>query len=146
MMIKRTKINSGDIIIVPLSEGLIAVGIILHISEKFRGSMLVGYYNQAFESVADINITSLENEFIDTPNYTNIGLVTEGPWEIIGNSPKLLATAIIPELRVAYHIYYKDDIVKKVNLNEFRQYSVLEGQGQMFIENKLRRYFAKKSI
>jgi hypothetical protein len=60
---------------------------------------------------------------------------------LLGNSPELLAQAVIPKLRVAYGLYFKDETVGKVELHEFRDYTELGVQGGLFVENKLRRFF-----
>lgn len=146
-MAKRIRVKPGNLIAIPLEKNLVAVGIILHVSKVFKNAIMVGYYDHPFSSIEDISIEKISGEFIDTPNYTGKQLVTKGPWKLIGHSDELLAVAKIPELAVVHTIYYKDEVVKQYPAEEaetVRKYPVLEGQGGIFVENKLRRYFRKE--
>lgn len=147
-MATHIRVKPGDLIAIPLEENMVAVGIILHVSKRFKDAIMVGYYDQLFNSVEDISAEKITQPFVDTPNYTGRKLVTKGPWQLVGHSEKLLAEAEIPELAVVHHIYYKDEIVKHYPAQEaeaVRKYPVLEGQGGKFVENKLRKHFMKES-
>ena len=140
----RIKVKEGDIVAIPLEENLFAVGIILHVSKYWRNSIMVGYYDEFFTSLADINIDALGNRFIFTPNYTGKQIITEGDWEIVGHSQKLLSVAEIPELVSVTTVFYKDEVVKRLpSIAATEDYTMLTGQGRIFVENKLRKYFSQ---
>lgn len=140
-MKRRAKVIPGDIIAVPLREGMVAVGIVLHVSTLFRGAVMIGFYKQVFPSIEDIDLTKLKGDFIDTPNYTGKKLITSGRWKIVGNSPDLLRVAEVPYLRVASSLYYKDEEVRRLSPSEWGAYTELLGQGGIALEEKLYRYF-----
>ena len=141
---KRVVVRPGDIIGVRLEEGKVAVGIVLHVSGLFKDAIMIGFYDRLFDSIEDIDVESLGGGFIETPNYTGRQLVTSGRWKIVGNSPTMLAAAHVPELRVVYTLYCKDQVIRQLALDEFKEYAELAGQGGLFIEDKLRRHFAEK--
>lgn len=144
-MTKHPKITPGDIIAVQLEPELFSVGLILHISKAFKNGIMVGFYDCSFNSLANIRTEELGGEFIFTPNYTSKKLVILGPWKLIGHSGKLLADAKIPELLAGNSVYHKDNIVKDmVPPDEQKRYPSLTGQGGIFVENKLRKYFQQK--
>ncbi len=72
--------------------------------------------------------------------------MTQGPWKAIDNSPELLANATIPKLRIAYHVYYKDEIVGKVSADEFSRYPALKGQGMIGHSLLLGHFYFIKNI
>lgn len=143
-MKKRSEVKPGDIVGVPLGERMVAVGIALHVSTRVENGMMIGFYDQLFESMEDIDIKALGGEFIETPNYTGVQLITSGQWKVVANSPELLAAASIPKLRVVYTLYYKDEVVRRLSPDELKEYVELVGQGGGFMEDKLRRHFAGK--
>ena len=142
-MASRERIKAGDLLAINISEEMVVAGIVLHVSKRFYKGMIIGFYNRLFTSRGNINIDTLKGEFVDTPNYIPVDLVLDGVWKKIGNSPQLLAEAAIPELRVAFDIYYKDTIVRKVDFDEFKNYTELKMMGQPIIENKLREHFTR---
>jgi len=146
MMVKKkgTKVKPGDIVGIPLEEKRVAVGMVLHVSTLFKNAIMIGFYNQLFESMEDIDIEALGGEFIETPNYTGKQLITSGRWEVVGNNPKLLAEAAIPQLRVVNTLHYKDQVIRQLSPDEFKEYVEFRGQGGIFVENKLRKHFAGK--
>jgi hypothetical protein len=105
--------------------------------------MMIGFYDQVFRSLEDVNLDVVGGESIDIPNYTGVQLVTSGRWKIIGNSPELLAAASIPELRVVGSLYYKDTYIRQLSYEELTRYPQYRGQGGLFIENWLREHFTK---
>ena len=141
VLTKRVKVVEGDLIAIPLNENVVAVGIILHVSKRIRNGIIVGYYNLIFSSVEAISIDEIGGEFVDTPNYTGKQLVTKGPWQLVGHSDELLASATIPELAVVTTIYYKDEIVHHFTNDEHKAYLTLAVEGGGFVENKLRKHF-----
>lgn len=143
----RKRITPGDLVAVPLDNGMVAVGIVLHVSKIFRNSMLVGFYDLAFKSVEEVAIPSLPPAFVFVPNYTSQQLVRNGRWQIIGSRLELLEAATIPHLRVGTDIYYKDEVVHHFSSTEedkALKYPRLEGLGGGWIENKLRKHFRDK--
>lgn len=141
----QRQVKAGDVFCVPLSEDTVAVGIVLHVSKVFKNAIMVGFYDQLFKSVEDVHVAALSSDFIDTPNYTGKLLITEGRWQVVTNSPELLARAKIPELVVVNTVYYKDRIVQQLSsLEESRRYPTLTGQGGIFVENKLRKHFESR--
>lgn len=141
-MTKRSRVKLGDIVAIPLDKERFAVGIVLHISTIFKNAIMMGFYKALFKSAENIDIEKLGGEFIETPNYIGKQLITKGPWRVIGNSNRLLVEATIPQLRVAYTLYYKDQELKQLTDNELSKYVALKGQGGAFVENKLRKYFS----
>ncbi len=141
---KRLKVRDGDVIAVPLGEGLFAVGLVLHVSSYWKHGMIIGFYRRTFHSIEDIDITALGSEFIEMPQYTGTQCVTTGRWTIVGNSPELLQEATVPELRAAYTLYFKDTIVRRLTRDELKDYPELSVGGCLYYEDKLRRYFAQK--
>ena len=140
----RKAVKPGDIVAVPLDEAMVAVGIVLHVSSRFKNSMMIGFYDYVFESIEEVD--RLGGDFIDTPNYTGVQLISKDRWQVIGHSLDLLAEATIPKLRVVTHVYYKDEVVHHFGSHEeeeARKYPLLKGQGGIFIENKLREYFKR---
>jgi len=140
---KSSGVKDGDIVGVPLSEGMVAVGIVLHLSVRVKNGMLIGFYNHLFDSIEDIDVELLEGEFIETPNYTGKQLVTSRRWKVVGNNPELLAEANIPELRAVYTLYHKDEAVRKLSPDELKDYTELRVEGGAFIEDKLRKHFGE---
>ncbi len=55
----KIKVREGDLFCVVLDESLVVVGIILHISNLLKNSILVGFYDQCFGSVEDIDVKAL---------------------------------------------------------------------------------------
>jgi hypothetical protein len=141
-MMRSSMIEPGNIVSIPLDEGMVAVGIVLHVSARIKNGVMIGFYDQLFESVEDIDLKALGSEFIEIPNYTSKQLITSGRWKIIGNSPESLAAANISELRAAYTLYYKDEVVRQLSPAELGDYVEIAGQGGSFIEAKLRKHFA----
>jgi hypothetical protein len=138
----RKRVRPGDVICVPLRQGLVTVGIVLHVSKVFNGGMLVGFFDQTFTSPQEVDIKALGGPFIWTPNYTGTQLVREGRWTVVGNSPELLATANMPDLRVVSTVYRGDTIVRDpVPLEEWGNYQEVRGGGGRFVEDRLREYF-----
>lgn len=138
----KIKVRAGDLFCVIPDEGLAVVGIVLHVSKLIKNGILVGFYDQCFESVEDIDIEALRGEFITTPNYTGKQLIAEGRWRIVGHSPALLASARIPELRIVNTVYFKDEVVRQLtSARKFSKYTELSGQGGIFVENILREHF-----
>ena len=141
-MNKRSSVQPGDIFAVQLSERMFAVGIVLHVSTFFPGSMMIGFYDLFFSSVEDISIEKLGGEFIDTPNYTDRRLISKGPWVALGNSPELLRQSKVPNLRVAYTLLYKDQVLRQLSADELREYTAVIGQGGLAVEDRLREHFS----
>jgi hypothetical protein len=145
-MAKRIRVKPGDIFVIPVEENLFGVGIVLHVSKYFRNSIMVGLYDTFFKSAYEIQIERLETRFINTPNYTGKQLLTSGDWPIIGHSERLLLEAPVPELVASYTLFYKDEIVRDMlSLEETRMYPTLLGQGGIYIQDKLRRFFQENS-
>ena len=108
--------------------------------------MLVGYYKVLFPSVEDVKLDELSGDFIFTPNYTGVMLVKKGFWKVVGHSPTLLSRSVIPTLRVATTLYYKDDIVGHVDMDKIDLYPKYGGEGKLYVENKLQSYFEKSAL
>lgn len=143
----RKTVKPGDIIAVPL-EGLgVAVGLALHVSKHFKNGMMIGFYDQLFDSINQVDIANLGGDFIEVPNYTGVQIIRKGDWKIVGHSPELLATAEIPVLRVVNAIYYKDEIVQQLlPWDEAIKYTPLRGQGKLYVEEKLWSHFTKGQV
>jgi hypothetical protein len=139
---KTPAVEPGDIVGVPLRDGLVAVGIVLHVSTIFRNAIMIGFYGQSFKSMQSIDIASLGGRFIETPNYTSKQLITNGPWQVVANSPHLLEEAEIPELRAAYTLHYKDEMIRQLSPDELGEYTELAGQGRLSVENMLLKHLA----
>jgi hypothetical protein len=140
------RIKPGDVIGVSLGKERIIIGLVLHVSTRFRGCMMVGFYDQIFNSIEAVDIRSLKGSFIDTPNYTHTYPVKKGPWIWIGHNPELLISVQVPELIVGYNLYYKDECVRKLEESDFKKYSVLSAAGQQYVENMLQKHFAGRSV
>ena len=140
---KRQRLNSGDIVAVPITSNAVAVGIILHVSKYFKGAVMLGFYKQLFTSIEDVNIADISGDFIWTPSYTGRREITDGTWKVVANSPQLLAIADIPLLRAAYDLFFKDQILRKLSGDELDNYPTLSVDGGGFLEDRLRRYFGK---
>src|SRR5437867_2521078 len=95
------RVRAGDVFGVPLGPNLVAVGIVLHVSRYFVGSIMVAFYRQAFSSIDQIDLGALHDDFVERPNYTSKRVLTTKRWTVVGNSPELLSGAVIPELRSA---------------------------------------------
>jgi hypothetical protein len=143
----RTKaIKPGDIFAIPLSPTLFAVGIALHMSRRFRNGMLTGYFNVCYTSLEAIRVDELEPDFIFIPNYTSVKLVQEGDWPLVGHNSQLLEQIEIPVLVSVTTLYRRDEIVGQLkSVQDVHSYERLEGQGQVFVENKLRSHFESKN-
>jgi len=143
MASKRTRVKLGDVVAIPLEESMVAVGIVLHISTVFRGSIMIGFYNESFASIDEIDIGAVGGDFIETPNYTGKQVITSGRWKVVGNNQALLSAANIPQLRVANTLYFKNEIIRQLHTSEFQEYVEVAGQGAFFIEDKLLKHFGK---
>jgi len=144
-MSKKTGVKPGDIVAIQLAREEYAVGLVLHVSALFKNAVMMGFYDILFASMEDISIEKLGGDFIDTPNYTGKQLITRGPWKVVGHSAKLLEESTVPELRVAYTLYYKDQALRQISTDEMKDYVALIGQGGLAVENKLRKYFTMNS-
>jgi len=140
---KSPSIREGDIVGIPLGEGMVAAGIVLHVSTRIKNGILMGFYDQLFDSIETINVEALGKKFIATPNYTGKQLLTSRHWKVVGHSPRLLKEANIPELRAAYTLYRKDEVVRQLVSNELKDYPELRVEGAGMIEDKLREHFGK---
>ena len=139
---KRKRAKPGDIFAIPLDDNLSAVGIALHSSTHYRNGMLAGYFTECFPSLEAINVASLRPEFAFTPNYASKVMVELGEWPLIGHSDALLAQSEIPILVTVTTLLYKDEVVDQLDsIEKTRSYTVLEGQGKGYVENRLRDYF-----
>lgn len=140
--VKRRRAKAGDIFAIPLQEKMIAVGIALHISRRYRNGMLAGYFSQCFTSLEAIDIEKLPTEFAFTPNYTSKVMVELNEWPLIGHSDALLEVLPVPTLVTVTTLLYKDDVIAQLgSIEETRGYEILEGQGMGFVEDRLREYF-----
>lgn len=134
------EIIAGDLLAIPLSEGVAAAGIVLHVSRVFRKNMLLGVYDQIFRSAESIDPNALEGRLFDVPNYVDTLPVLQGVWPVVGNSPGLLR-APVPELRMGAQIYLKDEVVGTASREELKRYPALQFAGYAFVENRLRKHF-----
>jgi Immunity protein 26 len=137
--------KEGDIICVPLREGLVVAGIVLNVSKRFRDAVMIGFYDRAFSSRESIELRDLGEHFIDTPNYTWKEDVLSGQWQIVGNSTELLSRAAIPHLAVSYSLYFKDEFVRLLTPDELKDYPAWRGQGRQSVECKLLSHLERKS-
>lgn len=135
------EIIAGDLLAIPLSEGIAAAGIVLHVSRVFRKNMLLGVYDQIFRSAESIDLNALEGRLFDVPNYVDTLPVLQGVWPVVGNSSKLLRAAPVPELRMGAQIYLKDEVVGTASREELKRYPALQFAGYAFVENRLRKHF-----
>jgi hypothetical protein len=139
---RKRRLNPGDVICVPIADDKVVVGIVLHISNLFRNAVLVGFYKQLFPSCDAVDINLLGGDFIWIPNYTGKKELTDGTWQVIGNSPKLLHVATIPHLVVVSDVYFKDEVIRHLNPDEANKYPILSVAGGGAIEARLKRHFA----
>jgi hypothetical protein len=142
----KKRVNPGDIIAVDLGDKMVAAGIVIFLSKWLHNGMLVGFYDQLFKTIDEVDIAQLGGPFIRTPNYTGKQLISTGQWHVIGNSPELLSVAEVPELRVAYDLMFKDDFVRKLAPEELQNYVGLSGQGGGYVENWLRKHFNSRVL
>jgi hypothetical protein len=146
---KGSKTKPGDIIAIVLRSDMIAVGIVLHISKRYRHGILVGYFDRCFSSMEEIDVNTLIPQFAFTPNYTSKRIVELGEWPIIGHSDVLLSKSSVPILVSVTTLFLKDEIVGQLSsVEETKAYEVLAGQGKEFVENRLRSHFevTKESV
>lgn len=139
---KSNKVKPGDIIAIVLRSDMIAVGIVLHISKRYRNGMLVGYFDRCFSSMEEIDVDVLIPQFVFTPNYTSKRIVELDEWLVIGHSDALLSKSPVPILVSVTTLFLKDEIVGQLSsVEEAKAYEVLAGQGKAFVEDRLRRHF-----
>lgn len=139
---KSNKVKPGDIIAIALRSDMIAIGIVMHISKRYRNGMLVGYFDRCFSSLEEIDIDALNPHFVFTPNYTSKRIVELGEWPIIGHSDVLLSKSPLPTLVSVTTLFLKDEIIGQLSsIEEAKAYEVLAGQGKVFVENRLRKHF-----
>lgn len=138
----QVKVVPGDLFTIPLQTNLYAVGIVLHVSKVFKDGIMVGLYEQSFQSIVNFKPEHINSEFIDVPNYTSKKLIHNDIWPKIGHNQQLLLGAEIPYLAASFSLYFKDELIKQLtSIEEYKQYTELESAGRYFIENKLADHF-----
>ncbi len=135
---RRVRPREGDLVWVPVVEGKYAVGIVLHVSHYARGTMMVGFFPALFSRPEEVDVSSLAEPFVETPNYVSTVTVTDGTWLVIGHSQELLARCSVPVLRIVGTLYYKDEVVGQVAQADYPNHPVVLGQGSKAVEYKLR--------
>ena len=145
-MTTRVKIKNGDVFRIQLNEKNYTLGIVLHVSKVFKQSALVGIFDRPLSHSSEVDPQSLINtQFYDVPNYTGTQMMKQGEWPILGNFPEMLKGREIPLLRASYHIYYKDEVIKTLtDPDQLKEYTELQGQGKLYILNKLKHHFEIK--
>ncbi len=141
---RRVRVREGDLVWVPVVEGQFAVGIVLHVSRYFRQSMLVGFFPVLFARPEEVEVGTLVEPFVETPNYVSTRAVRDGGWSVIGHSQELLARSTVPVLRVVATLYYKDEVVGQVAPAEYPNHPVALGQGDKSVEGVLRAHLAPR--
>jgi hypothetical protein len=140
---RRPRVREGDLLWVPVVEGKFAVGIVMHVSRYFHDTILVGFFDALYSRPEEVDVPSLAEPFVETPNYVSTHAVAKGRWSVIGNSPEVLARCAVPVLRVVGTLYKKDEIVGQVAQAEWPKYPGLLGQTDKSVEIKLRRHFVQ---
>ncbi len=138
------RVRAGDLFCINIAPQAWSVGLVLHKSTYFRKCVMVGFFDMLAPSPDHILIKTLPESFIAPPNYTGLEAITSGVWPRIGHSEKLLKVAVIPELLVAYTLYYKDTPVRQVSLEEIKHYPTLSVAGVGAVVKQLQRYFADR--
>lgn len=141
-MTGKIKIREGDIICIPLKDGFVASGIILHVSRLFPKAVMLGIFDTIFTSMEEIDPDSLTAQFAVSPNYVGKAIIVDGDWPVIGHSQRLLEKSTIPELAMVTTIYYKDEIVKTLDsIKKAQAYPSLAALGKIYVEEMLRKHF-----
>lgn len=88
------QLHAGDVIAFDYTRDKIAIGLVLHTPKWHERAILVGFYDQSFNSLEEINLADLEGNFILPPVYTldyvNIVIHKMTPWVLVGHQPALL--------------------------------------------------------
>jgi Protein of unknown function (DUF4240) len=120
-MMKNLKV--GDIITISLCEDLKFVhAIILHLSKRYRSYALIGvlknFSNQKFGTESISNL-----QFLYNPFYLNLKSIDSNTVKVqlnMGNLSEI--DAITPELAAVYDLYFKDKLIRRLNLSELSDY------------------------
>ncbi len=140
---KHTKPTVGDIVAIPLNQLGYGVGIILHLSSYFKNGMILGLFDQLYQSIEEIDVQRINTSLIDTPNYTSTQIVKKGIWPVVGNNADLASSIGIPLLRVVNTLFQGDEILRQITVEEEQVYTTVLGQGYLSVEEKLRKHFTK---
>jgi hypothetical protein len=141
---RQNKVQPGDLFAIQLPDKQFVIGIVLHVSKRFKNGILVGLYDQTFNSISNFKPADIASGFYDVPNYTGKDLICDDIWPRIGHDEQLLSVAQVPYLAVTGSLYYKDDVVKQLKtIEEYKKHTTLSGQGRYFIENKLAKHFRR---
>src|ERR1044072_2282986 len=100
----RGSVQVGDVIAVPLGDGQVVAGLVLHVSNRIRDGIIVGYFDPLFPSPVAIDVENLGMPFTHHPQYTAAQTVRDGKWPIVGRRPDLTGPDRVPVLRVVSHL------------------------------------------
>jgi hypothetical protein len=145
---KRSKavyrVAEGDIFYVEIGIHIYVQGIVLHVSKYFRKCMMVAFFDKIYQSAQEATESRTKIELIDTPNYVHVASLSSGHWTKAGSNKEMLSLISIPELAVSYSLYYKDTIIRQLQMEELSLYPSFSVSGTLAIENRLRRHFGVK--
>lgn len=120
-------LHVGDVFAFDYLPDKIVAGIILHTPPKQEHTILVGFYEQTFDSFEAINLAELGDNFILSPVYTldyvNIVFHKMTPWRFINHEPNLLKKLDITQLIEATPLdLFADKLMVELNIYLAFQY------------------------
>lgn len=106
-------IREGDIVEIPLPDGRVAVGWILHVSTRFAGA--VGFVVFGIKGVLREDfVVASRNLSVLGVLYTNIAAVAHYGWKVIAHQPLTDAKRALTKRRVGGDVYVADDYIGPV--------------------------------
>ncbi len=138
------KVKIGDIFVVPIEEDKLVVGMVLSLADIYKGTIMVGFYDQLFSAMTKISMQKLEGEFIATPNYISKAVLGRGEWEVMGNDLERAKGTQLPELRRVYDLYRGSQLVRHLTPEELSKYPPAKIMSRESVIHMLSQHFSKQ--
>jgi Protein of unknown function (DUF4240)/Immunity protein 26 len=119
---KKMKPKPGDVFAIPLEDNCFSAGVILHVSKRWKNTVLCGFLNVAPVSNLKLDAIPDSLEFVEKPFYVYISPLTSGEWPIIGSIDSQIVDQLIPRMIVGWSIFLKDEYLGNVPTEAISDY------------------------
>lgn len=134
--------REGDIVEIPLPDGRVGIGWILHVSRYFTnavGFVVFGIKGELrTEDTAEIFTLGVLG-----PLYTNISALEDYGWRTVAHQPISESRRALTTRRVGEHVYIGDDCVGSVEELGKHDLRPMLGMGMLVVYEEIARAFGK---
>ena len=137
--------REGDFVEIPLPDGRVAIGWILHISQQFRnavGFIVFGVKGQIREDLIVDSTTGNPSKMdVLGPLYTHIDAIRHYGWKIVGHQPLSESKRMLTKREVGGGVYVGDEYLGSVE--ELKAYDVkpMLAMGMPLIKEEIEKAF-----